>query len=236
MELIRYSLLGKEDLNFGKGTFDVRLADGRVVTLSQIDVGAILGNSALSTQVMTLLTLALTNLTVSGAMTVSGTITISGTLDLSSVTLTGALDLTGGGQIKFPATQIPSSNANTLDDYEEGNWTPSVGGTATYTGQFGKYTKIGNLLHVSCFLTINTIGTGSRTAISGFPFTFGADGTGPVYFINAGVSLVNALAWVQSGISDIALVSSTAAGASMTTINNVMGDGTMILFSLTARV
>lgn len=37
-----------------------------------------------------------------------------------------------GGQIKFPSTQIPSADVNTLDDYAEGTWTPSLGGTATY--------------------------------------------------------------------------------------------------------
>jgi hypothetical protein len=37
-----------------------------------------------------------------------------------------------GSGISFPATQSASSDANTLDDYEEGTWTPSVGwGTAT---------------------------------------------------------------------------------------------------------
>lgn len=37
-ETIRYTLIGKEDLNLGTGTFEARLADGRVVTLSQVDM------------------------------------------------------------------------------------------------------------------------------------------------------------------------------------------------------
>src|SRR5678815_603330 len=45
--------------------------------------------------------------------------------------------LTASGQYAFPSTQTPSSDPNTLDDYEEGTWTPSVGGTATYTTQSG---------------------------------------------------------------------------------------------------
>src|SRR4051794_8182039 len=40
---------------------------------------------------------------------------ISALLDISG---------SGGGQIKFPGTQNPSADANTLDDYEEQAWTP----------------------------------------------------------------------------------------------------------------
>ena len=72
--------------------------------------------------------------------------------------------------ITFPATQDPSSNANTLDDYEEGTWTPSVGGTATYSIQVGRYIKIGGMVHVSVNLVISSIGTGSTVEISGLPF------------------------------------------------------------------
>ena len=85
------------------------------------------------------------------------------------------LDISGsaGGQIKFPATQNASSDANTLDDYEEGTWTPSIGGNATYTGQSGRYTKIGNFVSALCDMTINVIGTGSTSTVSGLPFAAG---------------------------------------------------------------
>jgi hypothetical protein len=51
--------------------------------------------------------------------------------------------------IKFPASQSASADANTLDDYEEGTWTPrladaSSGGTSNTTNSAGWYTKIGN--------------------------------------------------------------------------------------------
>jgi hypothetical protein len=51
--------------------------------------------------------------------------------------------LTIPGQIAFPATQSASAGANTLDDYEEGDWTPVLtfgGGTTgiTYTVQLGR--------------------------------------------------------------------------------------------------
>lgn len=53
-ETIRYTRLGKEDLNFGTGTFEARLADGRVVTLSQINLALILSDPALSSRSISL--------------------------------------------------------------------------------------------------------------------------------------------------------------------------------------
>ena len=76
-------------------------------------------------------------------------------------------DSTSNG-IHLGVTSATASNL--LDDYEEGTWTPNVGGTATYTTQTGSYTKIGRLVFVRCQLVINLIGTGSATTLSGLPF------------------------------------------------------------------
>ena len=45
-ETIRFARIGLEDLNLGSGTFEVRLSDGRVVTLNQINPGNIFVESA----------------------------------------------------------------------------------------------------------------------------------------------------------------------------------------------
>jgi hypothetical protein len=80
--------------------------------------------------------------------------------------------------IQFPATQVLSADANTLDDYEEGTWTPILGGaggngTLTYALQQGGYTKIGNM--VTCWGRVqasSTVSGGSGTLqIFGLPFT-----------------------------------------------------------------
>lgn len=69
----------------------------------------------------------------------------------------------GGGQIAFPATQNPSADANTLDDYEEGSWTPEITFATpgdvdvTYTTQLGRYTKVGNLVTLICSVTASSI-------------------------------------------------------------------------------
>ncbi len=79
------------------------------------------------------------------------------------------------GNLTFPATQNPSSNPNTLDDYEEGTWTPTptaltVVGTATITG---KYTKIGNTVFATIIVT-STTSTASNAGNTSFLLPFGA--------------------------------------------------------------
>lgn len=67
----------------------------------------------------------------------------------SSVDSSEVLALSG---IKFPSTQSASADANTLDDYEEGTWTPGQGSGLTVVGAFssyGTYIKIGRLVTVS---------------------------------------------------------------------------------------
>lgn len=105
------------------------------------------------------------------AGTTNGTATLLGTVgkDLTFA-LQGATQSAGTG-IAFPATQLASSDANTLDDYEEGTWTPNVGGNATYSAQTGSYTKVGRLVTVTLDFTISTIGTGNLYQIVNLPFT-----------------------------------------------------------------
>lgn len=123
-----------------------------------------------------------TGLTFSYANT-GGTLTEGMRLDSSGNLLVGLTSATSGGGvlqvsngITFPATQSASSNANTLDDYEEGTWTPSLtssGGTlTTVSNGTGYYTKVGNQVTIWCRPTITTNGTGSGALkISGLPFT-----------------------------------------------------------------
>ena len=83
---------------------------------------------------------------------------------------TTGLTMTGTNGITFTATQSASSDANTLDDYEEGTFTPTIGGTSiVYSGQAGKYTKIGRIVQVQGWIYL---ASGSPTAaINGLPFT-----------------------------------------------------------------
>jgi hypothetical protein len=82
-----------------------------------------------------------------------------------------------GGQIAFPATQVPSANANTLDDYEEFTWTPVIGGAGgtsgqTYANQIGNYIKIGKQVTVWFRAQLTAKGTiTGGVEIQGIPFT-----------------------------------------------------------------
>jgi hypothetical protein len=118
---------------------------------------------------------------------------------------------TGGdvfdGQLAFPATQNPSSDPNTLDDYEEGDWTPvptfATPGSFSFspTAQAGRYVKIGKLVQFTLNLQGSTsnVGTASgQLRVTGLPFahdTFSQQSGGSVVFagINvAGFTTINA--------------------------------------------
>jgi len=241
METIRFSPIGKEDCSFGTGTFEVTLADGRVVMLSQIDIGAII-NAGLSTLTLTGLTLtapAISAPVLSGSA--SGTYTLGGTPTIASPTISsptitsptissGAVTLTSG-QIAFPATQAPSAGVNTLDDYEEGTWTPSIGGNATYTLQSGTYVKVGKLVMIGCTLTINAIGTGSINTITGLPFTTAANSTGQVRWDTGASTFYNVIAYAGGGGTSVNLYAITAATASPS-LTTVLANSTSIYFTM----
>jgi len=98
--------------------------------------------------------------------------------------------------IGFPATAVASSDANTLDDYEEGTWTPTItfGGNAngvtydtTFTG--ATYTKIGNRVFVSGYVGLTNKGSSTGNAgISNLPFT---SASGSKFYLGAQAEMAN---------------------------------------------
>jgi hypothetical protein len=95
---------------------------------------------------------------------------------VTALSVGNATPTSNGAGITFPATQSASSDANTLDDYEEGNWTPTVlgsstPGTGTYTQQIGNYVKVGQMVCASALITITAhTGTGNLL-FGGLPFS-----------------------------------------------------------------
>ena len=86
-----------------------------------------------------------------------------------------------GSGITFPATQSASSNANTLDDYEEGDWTPTIAGGytgVTYNSQGGWYTKIGRLANISGRVQFSGTANATGIQIGSLPFTQANVGNG----------------------------------------------------------
>jgi len=89
----------------------------------------------------------------------------------TGATITGNLAFPSGNGIDFSATSgTPSNGGEILDDYEEGNFTASLGGVSNWssysvTGQ-GHYVKIGKAVHINvCFTNVNLNNSASGSII-----------------------------------------------------------------------
>jgi len=147
-------------------------------------------------------------------------VTSDGTRITASTTIGvgGATPSTSGSGITFPATESNSTNANTLDDYEEGTWTPAYSSGSnswSYTTQAGRYVKVGNCVthtfYIAATGTINS--ANAQVNITGLPFTStgtNADGRtngsckfGPDFGTHQIYPTSGSLTWDQtSGVGD----------------------------------
>ena len=143
------------------------IADGAVTT-AKLASGAATGSKLGSDVVVT-----------SGNQTIAGTKTFSNGQQFNSGIGVGGAgpDVSG---VRFPATQSASTDANTLDDYEEGTWTPTIGlGTFTYGS--ARYTKVGRIVTVSAYCqNFSDRSTASNLAIGGLPFASASSGSDAV--------------------------------------------------------
>ncbi len=173
----------------------------------------------------------------------SGTITLDAPAVAGTTTLTlpatsgtvvtkdtnGIISVNG---VQFPATQSASADANTLDDYEEGTWTPSLGGTATYNGRSARYTKIGNIVNAFCLVNVNLIGTGSTTSISGLPFVSAGRSLGSMGFFAVLSQNVVFLSPIADG-SSVGFIGTTAATSTVTDGIAIFQNSAYVIFSVT---
>ena len=165
----------------------------------------------------------------------SGLTTNSGTLiSASTIGVGGATPSTSGAGISFPATQSASTDGNTLDDYEEGSWTPSLGGTATYSVQSGTYVKIGRFVYIQGQISVTLIGTGSATRISGLPFTVSSasgDGVAVInYFGNLAANVITPTIGINASTTVMDIFSRTTAGTASSS-PGIMGNTAFITFT-----
>ncbi len=100
----------------------------------------------------------------------------------STANASGAKLQTSDG-LTFPVNVVASADPNTLDDYEEGTWTPTQGGGTTAVGAFssvGQYVKVGRIVSYFGYMSgatsiaFNPVG-GDLT--SGLPFSSAAGAT-----------------------------------------------------------
>jgi hypothetical protein len=129
--------------------------------------------------------------------------------------------------------------ANTLDDYEENIFTPTIvgtatPGTATYTVASGNYTKIGRLIHVEIYVTWSAGSGGGDLRLANLPFAIANPDnyTFPTFTIadaNFSFSASKILAAEgQPGTSEIALVELPVGGGARTSAAYVAA-GTIVL-------
>lgn len=153
----------------------------------------------------------------------------------SAIKTFSAVPVMSGGAVGFPATQVASATANDLDDYEEGTWTPAIGGTATYTTQIGRYIKVGKAVWITCDLEINSLGSGSTTTISGLPFTSvtsNSQALAVAYFASiAGGNVVMLTAYQISNSATVNFAGLAAAGASMSAAQAIFGNSARVIFA-----
>lgn len=145
---------------------------------------------------------------------------------------------TSGTGIDFSATSDSGGmTSELLDDYEEGTWTPSIGGNASYTTQTGTYTKVGRLVYVNCNIQINVIGTGSVTTITGLPFSASgglADSSAVGYWTSGSRNVITLMACTNS--TQI-VFTDTASAVSGTTLNGgIFQNSTNLRFGLCYQV
>jgi hypothetical protein len=118
----------------------------------------------------------------------------------------------------FPATQSASSDANTLDDYEEGTW-PLTLNSFTTTGSLttlGRYRKIGSVVYIYFRISATTIAWSAGSTITGLPFTALDSGAASLNVSAAGsasagtAQIANSQYYMQGAISGLSDVWATA--------------------------
>jgi hypothetical protein len=158
------------------------------------------------------------------------------TAERMRITAAGVLDL-NQGQIKFPATQVPSADANTLDDYEQGTFTATLKGSvsdpSTAVTTTGRYTKIGDVVSLRiAFASVDTTGASGDATIIGLPFTSSGISVGGAtsnLFGFAGRTSISSYVNNSTTLS----VFATSDGGSFTDIQHSAGAGRWLVCAIT---
>ena len=135
---------------------------------------------------------------------------------------------TAGKGIDFSATGsgTGTDTSELLDDYEEGTWTPNIGGTATYHTRTGSYTKIGRSVTAKLTIRINALNSGSTTNIENLPFgVSGATGEcmGPVGYVqNLATSVGSIACYAASNTNRVYFTSIAGAGSATAAMNQTV--------------
>jgi len=153
---------------------------------------------------------------------------------------------TAGKGIDFSAATPDESGAGgvggeILSDYEEGSWTPVLADSSRgdgasesqgYSGQLGRYIKIGSFVHIQFHLEMTSIGSltvGSVAYVGGLPFT-PATQSNMIHSVNCFGSGLNVTAGYGAGFA----VNSNDAFLALTTQDTAAGGTSMLISEVSA--
>ena len=168
------------------------------------------------------------------AQSIDAQLNLSAALDMSAAT---------SGQIKFPATQNQSTNAQPLDDYRESSLATvlgfggnqvgmTMGATAVNTSYF---TKVGNIVMLNMELTLTAKGSSTGDAAIVLPIVADASGDAiiPIWFENMASGLTSMIGRIEGGSQGLKLFKRDTDGeytvcteADFTNTSHLIGSGT----------
>ena len=153
----------------------------------------------------------------------------------TTLVLQGGASSNGAG-IAFPATQNASSDANTLDDYEEGTWSPGVTGSGTAGtpsgSSSGYYVKVGRIVIATFDCQKSLSGGTGNLYMTGLPFAAGGGNFGGAasigYFssLNSGVYTITA--YMDSGQTSVNITYTNSSTSSISYVNASNYSGRLI--------
>ena len=143
--------------------------------------------------------------------------------------ITERMRILSGGGLTFNGD---SAQANALDDYEEGTWTPSIG-TGTVNAQAARYVKIGQQVTVWGYLqSFSDRSTASAINISGLPFTSASDNyaSGATFhrYINANGDMVTA--YIPASTSTMTFYSSVKNSNYVNVLHSHLSSTSAVIF------
>jgi len=225
---------GARLLNFGTGTSGYAL---RWITgaNSTAESGSNAGSDYILTSYDDAGSTASNRLTISRA---TGAATFSGAVSVGTGAAVGGATA-GAGGLAFPATAVAVADANTLDDYEEGTWTPTLSpptsgsGTITVASpNLCGYTKIGRVVTVNGMIEVDSVSlpVGAIVEIGGLPFASNANSN------QRSIGAVRAFA-LTTGVLNSALVIASSTQTALLYVDASLFQATsQVYFQLTYTV
>ena len=162
-----------------------------------------------------------------------------------------AMTLNASGNLAFPTGKgidfsavtggTGTATANVLNDYEEGTWVGTIGGTTTNpttaVTSTGRYTKIGRQVFVEIGFYGDTAGASGRINVSGLPFTSNANLSRPGIIImdTMGTFTGSPVAYLGAGVTSLDLFASNS-NAAYSNVTHNAGAGRALYIALTYTV